>query len=226
MAIIGTLLKRGIRLRESLHQEYSSPFDLQKHELKELMITASQTEFGKFYGFDDILGKFRKSGNAFYEAYKATVPIHDYNKIYNEWWQLTQKGAKNVCWPGKVKYFALSSGTSESSSKHIPVTQDMIRSIKKVGFKQLYSMANYKIRPVAFEKGILMLGGTTSLFEKGEYYEGDMSGISAKNMPRWMSSLLYKPGQRISKRKKWEDRIKLIVEKATQWDVGIICGVP
>jgi hypothetical protein len=53
-----------------------------------------------------------------------------------------------------------------------------------------------------------------------------MSGISAKNMPRWMSSLLYKPGQRISKRHKWEDRIKLIVEKATQWDVGIICGVP
>ena len=71
-----------------------------------------------------------------------------------------------------------------------------------------------------------MLGGTTSLFEKGEYYEGDMSGISAKNMPRWMSSLLYKPGQRISKRPKWEDRIKLIVEKADQWDVGTICGVP
>jgi hypothetical protein len=102
----------------------------------------------------------------------------------------------------------------------------MIKSIKKVGFKQLYSMANFDIRPVAFEKGILMLGGTTSLFEKGEYYEGDMSGISAKNMPRWMSSLLYKPGQRISKRPKWEDRIKLIVERATQWDVGIICGVP
>jgi len=106
------------------------------------------------------------------------------------------------------------------------VTQDMIKSIKKVGFKQLYSMANFDIRPVAFEKGILMLGGTTTLFEKGEYYEGDMSGISAKNMPRWMSSLLYKPGQKISKSPKWEDRIKLIVEKATQWDVGIICGVP
>ena len=44
MAILGTLLKKGIRLREMLEQEYTSPFDLQKKELKELLITASQTE--------------------------------------------------------------------------------------------------------------------------------------------------------------------------------------
>jgi hypothetical protein len=85
---------------------------------------------------------------------------------------------------------------------------------------------NYDIPSVTFEKGILMLGGTTSLFEKGEYYEGDMSGISAKNMPRWVSSLFYKPGQKISKRPHWEERIKLIVRNARQWDVGIVCGVP
>ncbi len=71
-----------------------------------------------------------------------------------------------------------------------------------------------------------MLGGTTSLFEKGEYYEGDMSGISAKNMPKWVSSLFYKPGQKISKRPNWEDRIKLIVRNARKWDVGTVCGVP
>ncbi|MCK7558186.1 hypothetical protein MKQ70_25540 [Chitinophaga sedimenti] len=46
--------------------------------------------------------------------------------------------------------------------------------------KQLYSMANFNVPPKSFEKGILMLGGTTSLFEKGDYYEGDMSGIRAK----------------------------------------------
>ena len=46
MAILGTLLKKGIRIREMLEQEYTSPFDLQKKELKELLITASQTEFG------------------------------------------------------------------------------------------------------------------------------------------------------------------------------------
>lgn len=38
--------------------------------------------------------------------------------------------------------------------------------------------------------------------------------------------LFYKPGQSISKRPRWEDRIKLIVRKAPTWNVGIVCGVP
>src|SRR5882762_9369191 len=123
MAILGTLLKKGIKLRENLEQEYSSPFELQKRELKELLITASQTEFGKYYDFPRILNRFRRGHKDFYEVFKSSIPLHDYNKIYKDWWQLALKGAKNICWPGRVKYFALSSGTSESSSKYIPVTK-------------------------------------------------------------------------------------------------------
>src|SRR5690606_21185021 len=147
-------------------------------------------------------------------------------KMNEEWWHKLRTGGENITWPGKVKYFALSSGTSDSSSKHIPVTSDMIKAIKKMGFKQLYSMANFEVPSKAFEAGILMLGGSTSLFEKGEYYEGDMSGISAKNMPRWVSSFLYKPGQKISRTPDWNDRINKIIQKAPQWDVGTLCGVP
>ena len=222
MALLGNLIARSLQLRKKFNLPVATPQTYQRHVLRQLLERGQYTAFGKHYGFGDILSKEVD----FLKAFRDRVPVVAYTEMHAKWWSRSQNGEENVTWPGKVKYFALSSGTSDAASKHIPVTQDMIRSIKKVGFKQLYSMANFKIRPVAFEKGILMLGGTTSLFEKGEYYEGDMSGISAKNMPRWMSSLLYKPGQRISKRRKWEDRIKLIVEKATQWDVGIICGVP
>lgn len=222
MAILGNLIARSLKLRKKFNLPVATPETYQRYTLRHLLDRGQYTAFGKHYGFGAMLSEEVDLAAKF----RSTVPIHTYNDMYAQWWHLCQEGHENVCWPGKVKYFALSSGTSESSSKHIPVTQDMIRSIKKVGFKQLYSMANYKIPPVAFEKGILMLGGTTSLFEKGEYYEGDMSGISAKNMPRWMSSLLYKPGQRISRRPRWEDRIRLIVLNAKNWDVGIICGVP
>ena len=222
MALLGNLISRSLQLRKQFNLPVAAPQTYQRHVLRQLLERGQYTSFGKHYGFADILSKEIDFIKAFHER----VPVHTYTDMHDQWWHRCLKGEENVTWPGKVKYFALSSGTSEAASKHIPVTQDMIKSIKKVGFKQLYSMANFKIQPVAFEKGILMLGGTTSLFEKGEYYEGDMSGISAKNMPRWMSSLLYKPGQRISKRRKWEDRIKLIVEKADQWDVGTICGVP
>lgn len=91
MAILGTLLKKGIRIREMLEQEYSSPFELQKKELKELLITASQTEFGKYYDFQNLLKPFRKGHREFYNHFKSVVPIHDYNKIHNDWWKLSLK---------------------------------------------------------------------------------------------------------------------------------------
>lgn len=222
MALLGNLIARSLRLRKKFNPPVAAPRVYQRHVLRHLLERGQYTAFGKHYGFNKILSEQVD----FVTAFRNNVPVHTYNEMFKQWWYRCLNNEENVTWPGKVKYFALSSGTSESASKHIPVTQDMIKSIKKVGFKQLYSMTNFDIPPVAFEKGVLMLGGTTSLFERGEYYEGDMSGISAKNMPRWMSSLFYKPGQKISKRQNWEERIKLIVRKAPQWDVGTVCGVP
>jgi hypothetical protein len=222
MAILGSLISRSLKLRKKFTLPVATGIVYQRHTLRQLLERGQYTSFGKHYGFAEILA----TELDFVRAFRERVPFHTYNEMYQDWWHRCIEGEENVTWPGKVKYFALSSGTSEAASKHIPVTQDMIKSIKKMGFKQLYSMANFNVPSVAFQKGILMLGGTTSLFEKGEYYEGDMSGISAKNMPKWVSNLLYKPGNKISKRHNWEDRIKLIVRKAPSWDVGTVCGVP
>jgi hypothetical protein len=222
MALLGNLISRSLQVRKQFKLPVAAPITYQRHTLRQLLEKGQYTSFGKHYGLGEILSKELD----FIKAFKKRVPVHTYNEMYEQWWHRCLNGEENVTWPGKVKYFALSSGTSESASKHIPVTSDMLKSTKKVGFKQLYSMTDFDIPPVAFQKGVLMLGGTTSLFEKKGYYEGDMSGISAKNMPRWMSNFFYKPGQKISKRPKWEDRIKLIIRKAPQWDVGTICGVP
>src|SRR5690606_5029359 len=114
MAILGELLKKGIRIREMLEQEYSSPFELQKKELKELLIAGSQTEFGKHFPFSAVLRAFRDSPRDFYREFKACIPIHTYDAMFNTWWRRCLEGESNVCWPGRVKYFALSSGTSEA----------------------------------------------------------------------------------------------------------------
>ncbi|MBS1680129.1 MAG: GH3 auxin-responsive promoter family protein [Bacteroidetes bacterium] len=225
MAIIGTLLKKGIKLRESLQQQYTSPFDLQKEVLKELLITAGQTEFGKYYDFDKTLSQFRKEGKSFYQSYKATVPIHDYNKIYKDWWQLTLKGAKNICWPGRIKYFALSSGTSESASKHIPVTKEMTKAIQRTSIRQILSLSRYELPSAFFEAGILMIGGSTHLHKTGSVFEGDLSGIQAARLPFWFQHF-YKPGKKIAKSRNWDNKLNQIVRKANDWDIGIIVGVP
>ncbi len=222
MAILGSLISRSLRLRKKFKIKEAKPEIYQEKTLKNLLERGQYTAFGKYYRFDKILSESLD----FQKTFRDTVPYHSYNEIFEKWWYRCLEGEENVCWPGKVKYFALSSGTSESSSKYIPVTNDMIKSTKNVGFKQFYSLTNFDVPAKLFQKGILMLGGTTSLTEKGDHYEGDMSGISAKNMPRMLSNFLYKPGQKISKSPNWEDRINLIVKNAKKWDVGTLAGVP
>ncbi len=222
MALLGSLISRSLRIRKQFTIKVGSPRSYQQQTLRYLLEHGQYTAFGKKYGFGQILSESLQLE----EDFRKHVPLHNYDSMFRQWWYRCLEGEENVCWPGKVRYFALSSGTSESSSKHIPVTKDMIRSTKKVGFRQFYTMTNFNIPAATFEKGILMLGGTTSLMEKGDFYEGDMSGISAKNMPRFLSNFFYKPGQRISRQPQWEQRIKLIVENAPKWDVGTLCGVP
>lgn len=225
MAIISTLLKKGIRLRESLEQEYSSPLDLQKQQLKKLLLKSERTEIGIKYNFQSILKAFRQGQHDFYERYKTEVPIYDYDSIYDEFWIKLQQGKKNVTWPGAVKYFALSSGTSGAASKYIPITKSMVKAIRRTGVRQMLSLSKYNLPDSLFTKGILMLGGSTDLEFNGTYFSGDLSGITTGRLPIWFQRF-YKPGKKISRNRNWADKLDQIVEKAKDWDIGIIVGVP
>jgi hypothetical protein len=194
----------------------------QSKVLKKLLSKARFTAFGQHYHFDDILLSQQVE-----KKFQELVPVHDYNKIYEEWWKKTIDGVPDVSWPGKIKYYALSSGTSEAASKYIPVTRDMLRSNQVNYLRQIVSLFSYDHLPRnAVTKGFLMLGGATDL-EKGKagWYAGDLSGILAKNRPFWFQTF-YKPGGRIARIKDWNEKLNEIVEKAPDWDIGYIVGVP
>jgi len=194
----------------------------QEKVLKKLLTKARFTSFGQEYRFDDILMKQDPV-----KHFQQWVPVHDYQKIYDEWWVKTLEGVPDVTWPGKIYYYALSSGTSESASKYIPVTKDMLRSNRVNYLRQLLSLISYEKLPRnAVTKGFLMLGGTTDL-QKGKagWYAGDLSGILMKNKPFWFQTF-YKPGGRIAAMKDWNQKLSEIVENAKEWDIGYIVGVP
>jgi hypothetical protein len=190
--------------------------------LKKLLKKARFTAFGQQYHFDQVLLS-KHPGKKFQEL----VPIHDYNKIYTEWWIKTLDGTPDVTWPGKIKYYALSSGTSEAASKYIPVTNDLLRSNMVNYLRQLLSIARYEDANMkAMTKGFLMLGGTTDLKKgKAGWYAGDLSGILAKKRPFWFQTF-YKPGGRIAAISDWNLKLQEIVEQAPNWDIGYIVGVP
>lgn len=212
---------RALKLLKQFQKSPISPQTAQYQTLSALIKKSKNTAFGKQYHFEQIL-KEKDLGTIFREK----VPVHTYSQMLENWWYRSLNGEKNVSWPGKVNYFALSSGTSDSASKHIPVTGDMIKSVRRVGTKQLFSLINFKIPAATFKKDVLMLGSTTSLNLVNGCYEGDMSGISTMNLPFWISKFYFKPGQKIAKTANWQDRIKLIVQHAHKWDIGMICGVP
>ncbi|MFC0182602.1 GH3 auxin-responsive promoter [Pseudarcicella hirudinis] len=228
MAIVGSLLKRGIGLTAVVRSKKINPFKMQKKTLTKLISKARFTEFGEAYNFEEILNSalFSEDKKDFYQKYKENVPIYDYNKMYQEWWHKTHEGKKNVTWNGKVKYFALSSGTSEAASKHIPVTKDMIKAIHRTSIRQILALSAYKNLPATlYEKGYLMLGGSTKLQDKGTYFEGDLSGITAGKIPFWFERF-YKPGKTIAQTRDWSEKLDKITKKAKDWDIGFVVGVP
>ncbi len=220
MAILGSILKQAIGLRKAMPNLPQNGAKVQMRTLKRLLSRAEYTAFGEQYNFSKILNE-----KDLVNAFQAAIPTHDYNKIFRRWWYRSLNGEPFVCWPGKVKYFALSSGTSEASSKQIPVTKDMIRAIRRASVKQILAQSHYNLPKEHFERGILMLGGSTHLNFNGTYFEGDLSGITASNIPFWFQHF-YKPGRRISRERDWTAKLEEIVQNAKSWDLSTICGVP
>ena len=219
MAIIGSIIKNLIDLRDTLVSEPDAE-KAQQDELEKLLKKAKDTAFGKHYDFSGIL-----EADDIKKAFAEKVPYFDYNKLNKEWWSRMHEGEENVTWPGKPPYFALSSGTTGKSSKRIPVTEEMVEAIRKSGIKQVSALSHFDLPSDFFEKDIMMLGSSTDLQEEGDHKEGEISGISASNIPSWFQGY-YKPGKEIASIDEWDERVQKIAENARDWDVGAISGIP
>jgi len=186
--------------------------------LFKLLTEAKDTVYGREHNFDailasqDIVASFSK------------LPIRDYLGM-KPYWQRAFEGEKDVAWPEGVSYFALSSGTTDNASKYIPVTQQMLKSIKRAGTRQLMQVARTDFPKDYLTKDYLFVGGSTDLEFNGNNYSGDLSGITTSNLPIWMQRFS-KPEPYIKSQKIWADKIDMMVKNAPDWDIAMIAGVP
>src|SRR5688572_14346644 len=171
MALLGSILKRTIRIGNKLPRiRKTNAYKQQTRTLRKLLSKAEYTSFGEHYNFSRILNE-----KDIVSAFRKEIPTHDYSSIFKNWWYRSVNGESYVCWPGRIKYFALSSGTSEASSKYIPVTKEMLRAIQIGSARQVLTQGHFDLPEEHFEKGILTLGGSTHLNYNGTYFEGDLS---------------------------------------------------
>lgn len=222
MAFVGKFYKGVAGLGERVHtSSMRNPAKAQRSVLKRLLLKAEHTDFGRAYDFSSLLAE-----KDLVRAFCDRVPFSDYNSMYEQWWHRTLNGERNVTWPGAVRYFALSSGTSGSPSKQIPVSTDMLNAMRRASIAHYGHLRYHDLPESFFEKQILMLGGSTHLNRLGgRKREGDLSGILTARIPSWIK-YLYKPGKEIARQRDWDIKLQKIVEHAPEWDIGALAGVP
>jgi hypothetical protein len=221
MSILGTIIQKSAKLGALVDTPRQPSSELQQQQLLELLREARHTAFGLEYGFHDIMMDDDPIG-----AFKKMVPATDYNGIYERWWSKAHlEDAPDVCWPGVVPYYALSSGTSQTASKYIPLTEDLLRGMKRGSRRLFFDLNNYGIPASQYTKQMLMIGSCTQLQRQGNHWWGDLSGIMGLNRP-FVMERSYRPGRHITNVPEWGDRIEMIADEAAGWDIGFSVSNP
>ena len=207
------MLKKRIHQIE-LFEKY--PLDVQNEELKKLIQISKNTEFGKQYEFSSIDN---------YETFSERIPSFTYEEyfpIINK----TINGNQNIFWPEKIKWFAQSSGTTNSKSKFIPVSNSSLDNCHFKGGKDMLCLyLNNNENSNMFLGKSLRLGGSRKIYENNDHYFGDLSAILIDNLPVW-AELISTPNNEISLMDKWDEKIEAIIKGTLQEDVRSLAGVP
>lgn len=221
MSLSGRLIKEGLKLHNRINDSKQPPQKLQLKQLTNLLKKAQKTTFGQHYGFNKIL-----DSSTVVQAFQQAVPLHDYNQIFEQWWYKMLDGQANICWSGKVDHFALSSGTSGSPSKYIPISKDMLQAIQKTSALMFSNTTkNFHFPASFYNKQFFVLGSSMTLNKKGDIWIGDISGINAKHLSPFYQRF-YKPGKKIASIQDWNERVALIAKEAPNWDIGVLAGIP
>lgn len=216
MKIIGAfILNVAKHRRRRMDRWLRDPVGFQNRALMELVRHAEQTQWGQRFRFKSIHAV---------EDFQKNVPLCSYED-FAPYWTQSLRGIPDVTWPGKIDYFAMTSGTT-SGNKIIPVSQATWKSNQKAGFDTIvFYLMNTRDTHLFYGK-FLFLGGSTLLrkTEAGTYV-GDLSGIQSLNVP-WYIKHIYSPGEEVARMADWEDKIVCIAEVASRQDVRAVSGIP
>ena len=212
-SIASWILKKRIHQME-LFMKY--PNEVQNELLHELIKKASKTETGKLYEFKTI-----KS----YNIFKSRVPLCNYDDIELNI-ERCRKGEQNIFWPSNIKWFAKSSGTTNSKSKFIPLSSEALEDCHYKAGKDMLSLYYNNNEDSQLLTGkSLRLGGSNELYNKNDSYFGDLSSIIIQNLPFW-AEFSSTPSNKTSLMPEWETKMKAIVAESISEKVTSLAGVP
>ena len=197
-----------------------APARTQAAVLRRLLRQASQTEWGRRYNFADIAQQ-----PDVITAYQKAVPLHTYSDIAEDVHR-TRQGEENIMWPGRMRHFAVSSGTA-SAGKILPLSREMVR--RNIRFS--FGVALQYLRTTR-NFGIL-LGRQVSMpgrIEEDSQFPGTLigetSGFLLESVPPQLRFLCRNVSRTVAFLPHWNEKLSAVVDYALGHDIRVMSTVP
>lgn len=190
--------------------------EMQEQAFHKLINKAASTEWGSLYDYKHIRN---------YTDFQR-VPIQTYEDIKG-YVDRMRHGEKDILWPGRVKWYAKSSGTTNDKSKFIPVSPDGLQQIHYRGGTDvvaLYLQQNPASRFFS-GKGLILGGSHSPNYNLKDSLVGDLSAILIQNINP-LVNLIRVPGKDVALLSDFEEKVERIAESTVRQDVTNLSGVP
>lgn len=190
---------------------------VQQQTLLRLLRAAADTGFGKDHDF-------RSIGSV--ADYQARVPLRRYEDFWQGYWKPLFPVIENATWPGRIPFFAVTSGTSTGRTKYIPLTRPILRNNTRAGLDLISHHLAARPRSRLFDGKSFMLGGSTDLKEEAPgIYSGDLSGIITHTLPLWGRFYAF-PGRDLALLTDWEEKLERLAEVSLKQRIRTLAGTP
>ena len=215
---ITSLLGGVFKSRQTHIEAYThNSEEIQRRVMTHLVQQGQRTQYGKTWGMNNVHT---------YEDFANRMPVTTYEEL-KEPIDRMRHGEADVLWPGVVKWFAKSSGTTNDKSKFIPVSADGLKNIHYKGGKDavaLYLRNNPKSK--LFDGRSLILGGSHSPnYNVANSIVGDLSAILIENINP-LANLVRVPKKSIALMPDFEAKREAIARQTLHANITNISGVP
>ncbi len=217
MSLTHIASKAFLPRQKSLEKHFTTPDELQQRVLEYLVSKAKNTEYGVNHHFGNIKG---------YEDFVANIPVNSYEELKGDIDRM-RHGEKDVLWPGAVKWYAKSSGTTNDKSKFIPVSAEGLKNVHYKGGTDVVAMylQNNPNSRLFDGKGLILGGSHSPNYNVAGSLVGDLSAILIENINP-LVNLVRVPKKTTALLSDFEVKRDQIARETMNSNVTNISGVP
>ena len=218
MNTTGFLNKIYFSKRQKQLEKYATRAkDIQLKIFRHLIRQGKNTEWGKEHHYDQINS---------YEQFRKNVPVNTYEELKGYIHKM-REGKEDILWPGVVRWYAKSSGTTNDKSKFIPVSGEGLKNIHyRGGTDCVVSYLHINPHSKLFSGKSLILGGSHAPnLHTPNSLVGDLSAILIENIPT-AAKIIRVPKKRIALLSDFEEKRDKIARAAMDMNITNLSGVP